>query len=302
MVCIMTDALPWVIPLDAESATPVYVQVAQGLEQGIGAGAISRGSALPAERELAHKLGVSRVTVRQALALLAERGLLVRRHGSGTFVSAAEQQVGPSEQPDRREIGAELAAERDQLASRPLGLLTGFSDDIRSRGLIPGAQVLRFERGYPTPQEAMTLALSPTEGVIRLRRLRTASGEPLAIEDSTLPAALAGDLTLDAVTDASLYALLAARGLRPHRAIRHLRAINADAELAALLDIKVGAALIATERVSWTSEGRPIEHARAHYRGDRYDFVMELQGGQEEAGRERKNPGRKAQDVEEPRQ
>ncbi|WP_168733320.1 GntR family transcriptional regulator [Deinococcus sp. Arct2-2] len=273
----MTAVLPWVIPLDAASATPVYVQVAQGLEQGIGAGAIRRGSALPAERELAHTLGVSRVTVRQALAVLAERGLLVRRHGSGTFVSSAE--VSPTQQTDLPEDSGQHAA--SGLASRPLGLLTGFSDDIRSRGLIPGARVLRFERGYPTPQEAMTLALSPTEGVIRLRRLRTASGEPLAVEDSTLPAALAGDLTLDAVTDASLYALLAARGLRPHRAIRHLRAVNADAELAALLDIAPGAALIATERVSWTAAGRPIEHARAHYRGDRYDFVMELQGGQE---------------------
>lgn len=280
----MTAALPWVIPLNAESATPVYLQVAQGLESGIEAGAISRGSALPAERELAHTLGVSRVTVRQALAVLAERGLLVRRHGSGTFVNTVEgSPVGPADLP---EDSAQPAA--SGLASRPLGLLTGFSDDIRSRGLVPGARVLRFERGYPTPQEAMTLALSPTEGVIRLRRLRTASGEPLAIEDSTLPAALAGDLTLDAVTDASLYALLAARGLRPHRAIRHLRAINADAELAALLDIAPGAALIATERVSWTAAGRPIEHARAHYRGDRYDFVMELQGGQDGAEREGK--------------
>ncbi|UQN09913.1 GntR family transcriptional regulator [Deinococcus sp. QL22] len=283
----MTAALPWAIPLDADSATPVYVQVAHGLEQGIEAGAISRGSALPAERELAHTLGISRVTVRQALAVLAERGLLVRRHGSGTFVSSNDVlssevssagQVGLSE--DSVQHSNQQAA--SGLASRPLGLLTGFSDDIRSRGLIPGARVLRFERGYPTPQEAMTLALSPTEGVIRLRRLRTASGEPLAIEDSTLPATLAPDLTLDAVTDASLYALLAARGLRPHRAIRHLRAVNADAELAALLDIAPGAALIATERVSWTAAGRPIEHARAHYRGDRYDFVMELQGGQEQ--------------------
>ncbi|MFB9994607.1 GntR family transcriptional regulator [Deinococcus oregonensis] len=283
----MTTALPWVIPLDAESATPVYVQVAQGLEQGIGAGAISRGSALPAERELAHTLGVSRVTVRQALAVLAQRGLLVRRHGSGTFVSSADQPGLPDHTAQPEAAPQDTRPASGHLDSRPLGLLTGFSDDIRSRGLIPGARVLRFERGYPTPQEAMTLALSPTEGVIRLRRLRTASGEPLAIEDSTLPAALAGDLTLDAVTDASLYALLAARGLRPHRAIRHLRAVNAGAELAALLDIAPGAALIATERVSWTAEGRPIEHARAHYRGDRYDFVMELQGGQEGAEREK---------------
>lgn len=247
---------PWVVPLDPASATPVYVQVAHGLAARIENGTLKGGMALPAERDLAEALGVSRVTVRQALALLAQQGLLTRRHGSGTFVNRA----------------APL------LASRPLGLLTGFSEDVRSRGQTPGARVLSFERGRPTPQEAMTLALSPRDGVYRLRRLRTADGEPLAVEESTLPAALIGPLGAADVTDASLYALLAARGLSPVRAVRHLRAVNADGQLVEWLGVPPGAALLATERVSWTATGKPVEHARAYYRGDRYDFVMELHG------------------------
>lgn len=245
----------WALPLDAASATPVYLQVASGIAQRIQDGELEGGSALPSERELASHLGVSRVTVRQALAQLAEQGLLTRRHGSGTFVA-------PPEAP----------------AARPLGLLSSFSDDVRSRGQKPGARVLTFERGRPTAQEAMSLALSPSDTVLRLRRLRTSSGEPLAVEESTLPAALVEPLTAQDVTDASLYAVLADRGLQPHRAIRHLRAVNAPEDLATLLGILPGGALLATERVSWTREGRPIEYARAHYRGDRYDFVMELQG------------------------
>lgn len=248
---------PWVVPLNAASATPVYMQVAQGLAARIEGGDLPDGTALPAERELAGTLGVSRVTVRQALALLAQQGLLTRRHGSGTFVHAPA--------PER--------------ASRPLGLLTGFSDDIRSRGQTPGARVLGFECAHPTPREVMTLALSPTDTVYRVRRLRTADGEPLAIEESTLPAPVMGPLSEDDVTDRSLYGLLAARGLSPVRAVRHLRAVNAEPELARWLGVPPGAALIATERVSWTADGKPIEHARAHYRGDRYDFVMELHGG-----------------------
>ncbi|WP_189004860.1 GntR family transcriptional regulator [Deinococcus malanensis] len=246
----------WALPLDAASATPVYLQVASGIARRIQDGQLEGGSALPSERELASRLGVSRVTVRQALAQLAEQGLLTRRHGSGTFVSP------PPEAP----------------AVRPLGLLSSFSDDVRSRGQKPGARVLNFERGRPTPQEAMSLALSPSDTVLRVRRLRTSSGEPLAVEESTLPAALVDPLTAQDVTDASLYALLAARDLQPHRAIRHLRAINAQEDLATLLGIPPGGAVLATERVSWTREGRPVEYARAHYRGDRYDFVMELQG------------------------
>ncbi|GHG40786.1 GntR family transcriptional regulator [Deinococcus indicus] len=248
----------WAIPLDTGSATPVYVQVAQGLAHRIESGQLRRGSALPAERDLAATLGVSRVTVRQALALLSQQGLLARRHGSGTFVT-------PPAQPG-------------DLPSRPLSLLASFSEDVRSRGQTPGAQVLSFERARPTAHETMSLALSPNETVYRLRRLRTADGEPLAIEDSTLPASLVGELDQRAVQDASLYALLQARDLSPVRAIRHLRAVNADMHLAPLLGVSVGAALLATDRVSWLEGGRPIEYARAHYRGDRYDFVMELRG------------------------
>lgn len=236
----------------------MYVQVAQGLAERIQSGDLVRGSALPAERELAAQLQISRVTVRQALALLAQQGLLARKHGSGTFITPP---AAPGEVP-----------------SRPLGLLSSFSEEVRSRGQKPGAQVMAFEQGRPTAHEAMSLALSPGDSVYRIRRLRTANNEPLAVEDSTLPAALVGKLTREDVKDASLYALLTARALKPHRAIRHLRAVNADLTMSGLLGVTVGAALLTTERVSWTQEGQPVEYARAHYRGDRHDFVMELHG------------------------
>lgn len=261
MVGAMSSTPAWAIPIDSGSATPVYVQVAQELQRRIENGELRRGSALPAERDLATHLHISRVTVRQALALLEKQGLLQRKHGSGTFVTPPAL---PGEMP-----------------SRPLGLLSSFSDDVRSRGQTPGARVLSFERGRPSAHEALSLALSPSETVYRVRRLRTADGEPLAIEESTLPAALVGPLEVGDVTDSSLYALLRARHVEPQRAIRHLRAVNADLGLAGLLGVAVGAALLTTERVSWTAGSQPIEYARAHYRGDRFDFVMELQGDAE---------------------
>lgn len=251
----VNPAAPWLVPLELGSATPVYVQVAQGLRERIESGDLPGGAALPAERELAAHLNISRVTVRQALALLAEQGLLIRRHGSGTFVS------------------------RRHTASHSLGLLSSFSTDVNARGQRPGAQVLNFDLARPTPHEAMTLGLSPSSNVYRIRRLRTADDEPLAVEESTLPAELVGHMVAADVTDASLYAFLAARQVHPQRAIRHLRAVNAEPTLARLLRVKPGTALLVTERVSWTAQGQPIEYARAHYRGDRYDFVMELQAG-----------------------
>lgn len=248
---------PWRLTPDPVSAAPVYVQLAQGWRERIEDGTLPGGSALPAERELARLLGVSRVTVRQALALLEAEGLLRRKQGSGTFV-----------EPPRS-------------APRPLGLLSSFTDEVRARGARPGAQVLRFEVTLPTPHEALTLGLAPTERVYRVRRLRSSDGEALAVEESTLPAALIAPLSPEDVTDASLYALLAARGRQPARAIRHLRALSADAELAGPLGIEPGAALLATERVSWTAGGQAVEYARAWYRGDRSNFVMELRGDAE---------------------
>lgn len=273
----MPPTVPWVSPPDPQSATPVYLQVEGALERAIREGQLAGGDALPAERDLAALFGVSRVTVRQALAQLAARGLLSRRHGSGTFVTplAPVREQGQAQGEAQGSSSAEVPT---TTAPRPLGLLSSFTDDARSRGLAPGARVLNFESGRPTAQEAMSLALSPQAAVYRVRRLRTAGGEPLAVEESTLPAALVGHLAAADLTDASLYALLAGRGLQPQRAIRHLRAVNADAAHAAWLELPQGAALLATERVSWTAAGQPIEFARAHYRGDRYDFVMELQG------------------------
>jgi len=237
--------------LDAGATTPMYMQVSHHLERWLKSDGVRAGTALPSERDLALHLGVSRVTVRQALKLLSDQGLLERRRGSGTFIL-----------PRRIE--------------HPLGTLTSFSDDMRARGLTPGARVLEFMLAQATPQEAMTLNLGASSRVYRVRRLRTADGAPLAVESSVLPQERVGELSAEALSDQSLYALLSSRRLTPVRALRHLRAVNADQEQAGLLNVRPGAALLMTERVSWSASGLPIEMGSAHYRGDRYDFLMEL--------------------------
>ena len=154
--------------------------------------------------------------------------------------------------------------------------LDSYEDDMRARGLTPGARVLEFALAQATPQEAMTLNLGASSRVYRVRRLRTADGAPLAVESSVLPQERVGELSAGALSDQSLYALLSSRRLTPVRALRHLRAVNADQEQAELLNVRPGAALLMTERVSWSASGLPIEMGSAHYRGDRYDFLMEL--------------------------
>lgn len=220
---------------------PLYLELARRLREGILSGAY--GEALPPERALAEALGASRDSVRKALDLLEEEGLVVRRQGSGTFV-----------------------AKRATFRTR----LKGFSEEMAALGLTASSQVLRAERRPASPEEALTLGLSPGEEVVHLVRLRLAGGEPMALERATLPAWALGEVPQD-----SLYRALEARGLRPVRALQRLRAVAAREE-AKPLGVEPGSPLLHLERISYLADGRPIEWVKSWYRADRYELLVEL--------------------------
>ncbi|MET0225739.1 MAG: GntR family transcriptional regulator [Dokdonella sp.] len=234
--------------MSAASLRPLaYLDLRATLQRQIESGALTPGLALPGERELAQQHAVSRVTVRKAIEGLVADGLLVQRQGSGTFV------------------GARIV--------RPFSHLTSFSDELRARGLAPRSETLASESGAATPDESMALNLAPGARVVRLRRLRYAGDEPLALERSSVPAfALA---SARSVRD-SLYAALDKRGMRPQRALQRLRAVAFDAEAARLLHVKSGSAGLLIERRGFLANGRAVELTYSHYRGDAYDFVAEL--------------------------
>ena len=127
--------------------------------------------------------------------------------------------------------------------------------------------------GAATPEEAMALNLSPGVQVARFHRLRTAAGQPLALERSSVPLAVLPDPTL--LRD-SLYEAFAMRGIRPTRALQRLRAIAFDAEQARLLGLSEGSPCLFIERRAFLDDGRVVEFTRSFYRGDAYDFVAEL--------------------------
>lgn len=232
---------------DGASATPLYLQLANKLAQGIGSGLWQPDEALPSERSLAETLAISRVTARKAIALLCQRGLLARKHGSGTYVAPRQQQA--------------------------LQRLTNFSEELRQRGFVPGSQWLSRETGSAAPEEILALGLSPQAVVSRLKRLRTADNVVMAIESSTVPALYLPNPKL--VSD-SLYGYLEAHQLAPTRALQHVRAVNATPEQARLAGVKPGAALLFMTRVGYLAGGAAIELTHSYCRSDYYDFVTEL--------------------------
>jgi GntR family transcriptional regulator len=233
--------------LEVDSATPLYRRLQIGLRKALEQGAIGSEEALPPERQLADELGVSRVTVRNAIRKLVDEGLLVQQRGAGTFVAARVEQ--------------------------PLSKLTGFTEDMSTRGLSPGVEWLDRSLGTAMPEEALALNLSPGAKVSRLYRLRLANNKPMCVEQATLPQDVLPDPT---AVESSLYAVLEKLGRRPVRALQRLRAQLLDVEHARLLQVEPGTACLHIERRSFLPEGRPVELVRSHYRGDSYDFVAEL--------------------------
>ncbi|WP_119393444.1 GntR family transcriptional regulator [Salinibius halmophilus] len=236
---------------DTESPTSLYIQLSRRLEQSIREGIIQEGEYLLPERDLATRLGLSRVTVRKAINSLVERGLLEKRQGAGTRV---------------RHYYSETI-------HKPLSVLNSFSEDMRARGMDTADQWISKQTAYPSPREAQMLGLSPDQRILRLTRVRMAAGIPMAFEIASIPVTV---IASEEDVTTSLYDALDAADARPIRAIQTMTAANATEQIAEQLRIDPGLAVLYIERQGYDHNGNAVEYTRSHYRGDLYDFVTEL--------------------------
>lgn len=214
-------------------------------------GSLRPGVLLPSERVLAERYGVARMTVRQELDRLAADGLVVRRARHGTFVA--------------------------EPTLTPVDLTTSFSDRMRERGLVPGARVLTALVEPATARWAHRLEVPVGAPVLRLVRLRTADGEPMALERTHLSVRRfpgIGDLDW---TDRSLHGELERRwSVRVDSIRARISAVLPDPEDARVLGIGVDQPCFTIEGTPRDACGVVIEAGRSLYRGDRYDVVTQV--------------------------
>lgn len=233
-----------------EASGPRYVRLRKRIEAAIDQGLLAAGTPLPAEREVASLTTLSRVTVRRAMEDLVERGIVVQRQGSGSFVADETPRVEQS-----------------------LSRLTSFTEDMGRRGLNSTSEWLGRGLFMPSPEEVLTLALEAGDSVARIARLRLANGKPMAIERASLPTDI---LPNPLIVEGSLYEILERDGNRPVRALQRISALNLEEEDAELLGVEPGTAGLSIARISYLPNRRVVEFTRSIYRGDAYDFVAEL--------------------------
>jgi GntR family transcriptional regulator len=239
--------------------TKLASRVREEVRDRIRDGRFADGVQMPPEVELASSLGVSRTTVREALLQLEQEGLLIRRHGHGTFVRSSARLRGS--------LNANLSA----------------TEVIRGHGMEPGTSHARVDRRLAPPGVAEQLGLAPPPEVNYLERVRTADGRPVIFTIDMMPARLFGDAGVEPEVlldpGLSLYRLYAERlGRSITDGQASIRLTRADDLVAERLAVPTGSPILCLEQVDATAEGESVLFSIESYVADTFEFSVHRRG------------------------
>jgi GntR family transcriptional regulator len=239
-------------PLDSlVYSIPLYIQIAEGLISQIESGDLTPGEQLPPERELSEKLGVNRMTLRRALRVLEAQGLIIRKHGVGTFI--AEPKI-----------------------ERQMDTVFRFTLGMQKRGFTPEARIISIKRSLVEMGLAKELGISPSSLTYRILRLRSINQEPVLLEDYTIPTQRFPEIDRFDLEKRSIYEVMESEyGVTIDHARQSFEPVVASAFEAELLGVRVGAPLMLEKRISFDRDNQLVEYGRDRYRGDRFRFVTE---------------------------
>jgi GntR family transcriptional regulator len=230
---------------------PLYIQIAEGLISQIESGTLTPGEQLPPERDLSETIGVNRMTLRRALGVLESQGLILRKHGVGTFITEPK-------------------------IDRQMDVVFRFTSGMQNRGLTPGAEMISFEEILAESVLAKDLAIPIFSPVYSILRLRSINHEPVMLETYKIPVERFPGLDRYDLEGRSIYEIMESEyGVPITRARQSFEPITATDFEADLLDINIGEALMLEIRLSYDDSNQPVEYGKDRYRGDRFRFVTE---------------------------
>lgn len=235
--------------LDRSSPVPLYYQIAEQFERAIIDGMIAPGERINNEIALAAELGLSRPTIRQAIQVLVDKGMLVRKRGVGTQVVHGKI---------RRSVE-----------------LTSLFDDLSAAGKRPHTDVISVGKVPADEDVARELQLMRGADVWSLERLRWVDREPLALMHNYIPVDVV-DLAAVDLAETGLYAFLRDSGIVMRVARQRIGARGATLEEGKLLRESKGAPLLSMQRTAYDNAGRAVEYGRHAYRPELYAFELTL--------------------------
>jgi GntR family transcriptional regulator len=237
---------------DAADELHLYERVVALVADDIATGRLQAGERLTSERALSERLGVSRVTIRKALTTLVERGLLIPAARRGWFVAP------PS-------------------SSGSYPPLQSFTEWAKAQGGEVRTVVLRARTRDARKEESLLLRIPGRARLFELERLRLMDAEPISVERSCVPIAVAPELADTDFSDASLFAVLRERaGVEPTRAESSVSLEPADHRTSGLLDLPEGTSVLRFRETVYDQNDRPFELHTAANRGDGYQWTSVL--------------------------
>ncbi|MGX4668495.1 GntR family transcriptional regulator [Cerasibacillus sp. JNUCC 74] len=228
------------------NSLPLYRQIANKIREDIMLAKLSKGDAIPAEAKLAKTYGVSRVTIRQALKLLIEEGLLYSVQGSGTYVS------------------------HNKIEHNILKL-QGFTEEMEKLQNNPTNEVLEFKLTDPTDEVQKILNITTKDKVYYMKRLRFADEEPYLLEESFLPVELFPDLSIDIIKK-SKYDYIENKGYVINRRYGELIPMLPNEELKTILHLDGDEPLLFLKAFTVFKDGQVFEYSKVYYHPKKYAF------------------------------
>jgi GntR family transcriptional regulator len=229
---------------------PVYITIHDEIREAIEGGRWAAGDKIPAERDLAEQFGVSRMTLRQAVMLLVDEGVLERRVGSGTFVAESKVQEN-------------------------LNGVSSFTELMAAAGKVATSKTVSFHIGKASTSEEERLGLAKGAEVLRMERVRYGNGEPIAFEVASIPAVLVEGLSREKLTDSLYRTLGEERNLIVGKAQQTVTALAATERVADFLQIKRGEPVLVMRQVTFDNADSPFEYVRTQYVGSKFEFYFE---------------------------
>ncbi len=236
-----------------DNAIPLYYQIETILRRKILSGEYQPVSPLPSEGTLAEEYEVSRITIRQALSLLEKDGLVVRQRGKGTFVSDKVEQIEPPK-------------------------LSGTIEDLILMGIHTTTKLLDMSMVEAPETIRERLKVAPGSQVLRIEKIRLVDESSFSHVLNYLPPEIGKKIQAEDLRVKPLLMILEEKlGISVAGAEQTLEATIADAQVAALLDIRVGEPLLKEERTVFDTDDNPVEYVSSLYRADKYSFNIKLQ-------------------------